>query len=103
MPPPMPGGGRYTLVRGAGMEGKIKKTDAEWKAELDPTAYEVLRHKGTERAFTGKYWDCHDPGTYVCAACGNELFGSDTKYESGSGWPSFYRPLGDDKVETEPD
>jgi peptide-methionine (R)-S-oxide reductase len=85
------------------MDAKIKKTDAEWQAELDPMAYEVLRHKGTERAFTGKYWNCHDAGTYVCAACGNELFSSETKYESGSGWPSFYRPLGDEKVETEVD
>ena len=80
------------------MEPKIKKTDAEWKAELDPTAYEVLRNKGTERAFTGKYWDTHDEGTYVCAACENELFKSDTKYDSGSGWPSFTHPFAPDAV-----
>ena len=82
---------------------KIKKTDAEWLTELDPLAYEVLRHKGTERAFTGKYWDCHDSGTYVCAACENKLFNSDTKYESGSGWPSFYEPITHASVETELD
>ena len=85
------------------MDEKIKKTDDQWRAELDPKAYEVLRHKGTERAFTGEYWDCHDAGTYVCAACGNRLFSSDTKYESGSGWPSFYRPVDDKNVETEAD
>jgi peptide-methionine (R)-S-oxide reductase len=82
---------------------KIEKSETEWQKELDPLAYEVLRHKGTERAFTGKYWDCHDAGTYVCAGCGNQLFSSDTKYESGSGWPSFYRPVGDASVETEVD
>jgi peptide-methionine (R)-S-oxide reductase len=85
------------------MDDKMKKTDAEWRAELDPMAYEVLRRKGTERAFTGQYWDCHDAGTYVCAACGNQLFSSDTKYESGSGWPSFYRPVAEQSVKTEPD
>src|SRR5438105_2913889 len=74
------------------MDDKIKKTDEAWRAELDPTAYDVLRQKGTEGAFTGKYWDCHDAGTYVCAACQNELFSSDTKFESGTGWPSFYEP-----------
>jgi peptide-methionine (R)-S-oxide reductase len=84
-------------------DDKIEKSEAEWQKELDPVAYEVLRHKGTERAFTGKYWDCHDPGTYVCAGCGNQLFSSDTKYESGTGWPSFYRPVGEGSVETETD
>jgi peptide-methionine (R)-S-oxide reductase len=82
---------------------KIKKTEAEWKAELDPKAYEVLRGKGTERAFSGEYWDCHDPGTYVCAACGNRLFSSEAKYESGTGWPSFDRPVADGAVDTEAD
>ena len=85
------------------MDDKIKKTEAEWQAELDPTAYEVLRRKGTERAFSGQYWDCHDAGMYVCAACGNRLFSSETKYESGTGWPSFYRPVGDGSVDTELD
>jgi len=82
---------------------KIKKTEAEWKAQLDPKAYEVLRGKGTERAFSGEYWDCHDPGTYVCAACGNRLFRSEAKYESGTGWPSFDRPVADGAVDTEAD
>lgn len=85
------------------MDPKIKKTEAEWKAELDPTAYEVLRNKGTERAFTGQYWDTHDEGTYVCAACENELFKSDTKYDSGSGWPSFYKPISETSVDTNTD
>jgi peptide-methionine (R)-S-oxide reductase len=85
------------------MDRKIKKTEAEWKAELDPMAYEVLRNKGTERAFSGQYWDAHDPGTYVCAACENELFKSDTKYESGSGWPSFYQPISQESVDTNTD
>src|SRR5258708_21607455 len=82
---------------------KIKKTEAEWKAQLDPKAYEVLRGKGTERAFSGEYWDCHDPGTYVCAACGNRLFSSEAKYESGTGWPSFDQPVADGAVDTEAD
>jgi peptide-methionine (R)-S-oxide reductase len=77
----------------------IEKTDAEWRAELSPEQYEVLRHGGTERAFTGRYWDAHDDGTYCCAGCGTELFSSDTKYESGSGWPSFWTPLAEDRVE----
>src|SRR5260370_33084209 len=80
---------------------KIKKTEAEWKAQLDPKAYEVLRGKGTERAFSGEYWDCHDPGTYVCAACGNRLFSSEAKYESGTGWPSFDQPVADAAADTE--
>jgi peptide-methionine (R)-S-oxide reductase len=85
------------------MDRKVKKTDEQWKAELDPMSYEVLRKGGTERAFTGKYWDTHDSGTYVCAACENELFNSDTKYESGSGWPSFYQPISREAVDTNAD
>jgi peptide-methionine (R)-S-oxide reductase len=84
-------------------DDKIDMTDAEWKAKLDPTAYEVLRHKGTEPAFTGQYWNCHDRGTYVCAACNNALFSSDTKYDSGTGWPSFYEPLAQTSVGTDVD
>ncbi|MBF02452.1 MAG: peptide-methionine (R)-S-oxide reductase [Flavobacterium sp.] len=71
------------------MEPQIKKTDAEWKAQLSDQEYEVLRKKGTERPYTGEYWDHFEKGTYVCAACENVLFTSDTKYESHCGWPSF--------------
>lgn len=74
------------------MPGKIEKSDKEWKEQLTPEQYRILREKGTERAFTGAYWDNHEEGIYLCAGCGQELFESDTKFESGSGWPSFYRP-----------
>jgi peptide-methionine (R)-S-oxide reductase len=82
---------------------KIAKSDAEWRAELTPEQYHILREKGTERAFTGAYWDEHRPGVYRCAACGNELFDASTKFESGTGWPSFYQPKEADAVETESD
>ena len=82
---------------------KIKKTDEEWRKELTPEQYEVCRQKGTERAFTGKYWDCHEQGVYRCACCGNDLFSSDAKFDSGTGWPSFYQPISENKVETETD
>jgi peptide-methionine (R)-S-oxide reductase len=74
-----------------GME-TVVKTDAQWREELTPEQYQVLRKSGTERAFTGKYWNNHEDGIYRCAGCGAELFGSDTKFESGSGWPSFTEP-----------
>lgn len=76
----------------------MKKTDQEWKAELTSEEYNILREKGTERAFTGKYWDNHEKGKYYCAACDLELFDSETKFESGSGWPSFYQPVKNDAV-----
>jgi peptide-methionine (R)-S-oxide reductase len=82
---------------------KISKTEAEWRQELSPEQYEVLRQKATERAFSGAYWDEHRPGVYRCAGCDTELFRSDTKFESGSGWPSFYAPADDSAVETETD
>jgi peptide-methionine (R)-S-oxide reductase len=82
---------------------KIAKTDAEWARELTPEQFHVLREKGTERAFTGRYWNDHRQGTYRCAGCGAELFDATTKFESGTGWPSFYAPTDDSAVETETD
>lgn len=79
------------------------RTDAELLAELGPEVYHIVREKGTERAFTGKYWDSKQEGTYHCVLCGNPLFASDTKYDSGSGWPSFYEPVGQGMVKMEAD
>ncbi len=80
------------------MAEKIVKTDEEWRRMLTPEQYEVARGKGTERPFTGKYWDCHEAGVYLCVCCGNELFSSDAKYDSGCGWPSFYTPREADRI-----
>ena len=85
------------------MTDKIHKTDEEWRRELTPEQYEIMRRKGTERAFTGRYNAEKRSGTYVCAACGEPLFDSGTKYDSGSGWPSFYQPIVQQSVEEEAD
>lgn len=85
------------------MEGKVRKTDAEWKQLLSREQYEVLRKKGTERPFRGEYWDTKKKGIYVCAACGNTLFSSETKFDSGTGWPSFGKPYSEDSIRTEDD
>ena len=82
---------------------EIEKSEADWRKELTPDQYRIMREKGTERAFTGAYVDNHDKGTYRCAACHEPLFDSDTKYDSGSGWPSFFEPLAADAVDTEED
>ena len=85
------------------MTEKIRKTEAEWRQQLTPQQYHVTREKGTERAFTGEYNKAKEAGTYVCVCCGNPLFSSDTKFESGTGWPSFYAPLSPEAVEEESD
>jgi peptide-methionine (R)-S-oxide reductase len=81
----------------------MPQTEAEWKEKLTPDQYQVLREGGTERPFTGKYWDSKSRGVYRCAGCGEKLFSSDTKYESHSGWPSFFKPLADQAVDEEDD
>ena len=82
---------------------RVEKTDEEWRAGLSPEQYRVLRQKGTERAFTGKYWNHHASGLYACAACGNPLFESGSKFDSGTGWPSFSTPAADSSVKTHED
>jgi peptide-methionine (R)-S-oxide reductase len=85
------------------MADKIEKSDAQWREQLDDEQYQVARKAGTERAFSGKYWDCKDDGTYHCVCCDAPLFKSDTKYDSGTGWPSFFEPLTSDAVNTKSD
>ncbi len=85
------------------MSEKITKSDADWRAELTPDQYHILREKGTERAFTGEYWQTKTPGVYLCSACGAELFSSDAKYDSGSGWPSFDRPVDEARIDSHRD
>jgi peptide-methionine (R)-S-oxide reductase len=85
------------------MSDKIIKSDAEWRTQLTPEQFHIARQKGTERAFTGQYWDNHAPGSYVCVCCGQELFSSDAKFDSGTGWPSFFQPVAKDNVATEED
>lgn len=81
------------------MADMVDKTEEQWRRELSPEQYHVLREAGTERPFTGEYWNCHDDGTYHCRACGAELFSSGTKFDSGTGWPSFWEPLDNVAVE----
>ena len=85
------------------MADNANKSEKEWRAELTPEQYRILREKGTERAFTGAYWNTKEPGKYLCAGCGTELFSSETKYDSGTGWPSFWAPVADGNVATEED
>ncbi len=80
------------------MADAVRKSDAEWQQALTPEQYEVCRRRGTEPAFTGRYWDCHDPGVYRCVCCGSELFGSGTKFDSRTGWPSFWSAIDPDRV-----
>ena len=85
------------------MSDKVSKSESEWREQLSPEQYHVTREGGTERAFTGKYWDCKEDGIYRCVCCGNELFDAETKYDSGTGWPSFWKPLAEGRVRTERD
>jgi peptide-methionine (R)-S-oxide reductase len=81
----------------------VSRTNEDWRKQLSPDEYRVARECGTEPAFTGKYWDCHEPGMYRCVCCGAELFGADTKFDSGTGWPSFFRPAGKGNIEEHED
>ena len=85
------------------MVNKVKKTEAEWKDKLTPEQYYVTRQKGTERPFTGKYWNNEEAGTYRCIGCGTPLFASDTKFDAGCGWPSFYAPVEGENIRTQDD
>ena len=85
------------------MKDKVTKTEEEWRKQLTPEQFHVCRQKGTERAFTGTYWNCKEKGTYQCVCCGNDLFSSDTKFDSGTGWPSFWAPMAEENVRSEED
>ena len=91
--------GRIWLI----MQDRVEKTEAQWRQQLDPETYRIVRQQGTEPAFSGKYWDLKDSGTYLCTACGEALFSSQTKYDSGTGWPSFTAPAAADRVAERPD
>jgi len=94
----------YSIDRkGYVMTEKVAKTEADWRKQLTPEQFQVTRKKGTERAFTGKHWDRHEKGVYRCVCCGNDLFRSDTKYDSGTGWPSFFAPIAPENIRTEED
>lgn len=85
------------------MSEKVSKPDSDWQAELTPEQYRICRQCGTEPAFTGQYWNCHEAGTYLCACCGSPLFSSATKYDSRSGWPSYWQPVQPDAITTRVD
>ena len=89
--------------KGIVMTEKVVKTEAEWRKQLTPEEFEVTRRKGTERAFSGPYWNLHEQGLYRCVCCGNALFSSDTKYDSGTGWPSFWAPIAKENIRLETD
>jgi peptide-methionine (R)-S-oxide reductase len=94
----------YSVIqKGYIMSEKVINTDAEWKKILTPEQYDVTRKKGTERAFTGECWNNHEKGIYRCICCGNDLFSSENKYESGTGWPSFWKPIAPENITTRPD
>lgn len=101
------GGPRIKLYsvekKGYVMADRVVKSEEEWKKQLTPLQFEVTRRKGTERAFTGEYWNNHETGIYTCVCCGTDLFSSETKFESGTGWPSFYRPIAKENVKEETD
>jgi len=94
---------QYPEQEGNDVIDKVVKTDEEWRQILTPAQYEVTRMKGTERPFTGEFYDFHKQGTYICVCCGNELFGSEAKFDSGTGWPSFWAPISDESIRTAPD
>src|SRR5690349_2661857 len=87
------------LFGGSEMSDKIVKSEADWRSQLTPEQYRIARQQGTERAFTGEYWDTHTKGVYKCIGCGEPLFDSETKFDSGSGWPSYFQPINADAVE----
>lgn len=94
----------YSVARkGYIMSDKVTKSDAEWRTQLTPEQYHVTRQQGTERAYTGATWNNHEKGIYQCICCGNDLFSSDTKYESGTGWPSFWKPVAPENISTRED